>query len=644
MKSTPLANPLSESRIATAEALVEALFPEGDLLPAADKERVLRQVREYTSSTPGMGAALNTLLLTLETRFLVSHGSRFASATVEKRRQFIEKLSGVSGGLLRGISMPMRLAYLMDEKVLERVGAKPQIRVPAEIEQHRWRSQVSKAADFEEDSELEADVVIVGTGAGGAAAAYELASQGLAVVVLEEGEYHDRRDFNGKLTEVIPKLYRSFGLTAAIGNNIIPVPIGRNVGGTTTINSGTAMQTPPETLARWRNDEGLSAFTEEEMQPYFDEVKSVIKVQHADPKYVGEIGKVIREGANRIGFVETHELPRNAEGCDGQGLCQFGCPTDAKQSTNVSYMPRALDCGAFLFTGFRVNSLIMNGKAAEGVISEGLGSGGNPVRLTVKARRVILAMGSFMTPNFLRANNIRLPALGNNLTIHPAGVALGYFPDRHFDHANRIPQGFGVADLREEGLMFEGGTVPFIGHGMLSPLQGREHVRFTEDYQHTAYFGLMIRETTRGRVRPGPHPDFPLIWYYMNRTDFKLFLKGIGILGRMYLAAGAKEVRIPGLNKVVTVRDEQELDAYLGGPRKPRDFLMTAYHPLGSCRMATHDKNGVVDSNQKVFGHDNLYIMDGSTVPGPLGVNPQVTIMALATRSARRLGKELNQN
>lgn len=637
MKSTPLA----AARVATAEALVEVLFPEGDVLPAADKEKLLAQVREYTANTPGLGSALNTLLLALDTRFFVTHGSRFASASVAKRRQFVENLTGISGSLLRGISLPFRLAYLLDEKVLERAQAKASVRVPNEVEHQRWAAQISDAEHFAGDEELEADVVIVGTGAGGAAAAYELASKGLAVVLVEEGKYYSRKDFTGRLTEVIPKLYRNHGLTAAIGNNIIPVPIGRNVGGTTTINSGTAMHTPPETLARWRQEEGLSAFTEEEMQPYFDEVKSVIKVQKADPKYVGEIGKVIREGANRIGFVETHELPRNAEGCDGQGLCQFGCPTDAKQSTNVSYIPLALDSGAFLFTGFRATTLIRSGNVIEGLISEGLNSEGNKVRLTIKARRVILAMGSFMTPNFLRQNQIRLPALGNNLTLHPAGAVLGYFPDRVFDHANRIPQGFGVSDWREEGLMFEGGTVPFIGHGLMSPFEGRDYMRFTENYQHTAYFGLMLKETSRGRVRPGPHPDIPLIWYVMNRKDFKLFLKGIGTLARMYLAAGAKEVWIPSLNSVTTITSETELEAFLAGPRKPREFLVTAYHPLGTCRIATNRQGGVVDSNQKVFDYENLYIMDGSTVPGPLGVNPQVTIMALATRSARRLAAEL---
>lgn len=631
---------LSASRIETARALVEALFPPGELLPAGDRESILGQVDDYLKSRPSLGHALTVLLLGLESRFFLSHRRSFATAPLSERQKFLENLSGLSGQWLHALSIPFRMAYLLDEKVISPAQGRHQVKVPTSIEAARWRQQITSVEDLSDSDTLEADVVVVGTGAGGAAAAYELASRGLAVVVIEEGHYYDRRDFTGRLTEVVPKLYRGWGLTTALGNNLIPIPIGRNVGGTTTINSGTAMQTPTETLARWRA-EGLTDFTDEAMAPFFEEVKTILKVQPADPRYVGEIGQVIRTGAERIGYKQMHELPRYAEGCDGQGLCQFGCPTDAKQSTNVSYMPLALNAGAFLFTGFKAEQLLKEDESIHGIVAHGKNKEGQKITLTVKARRTIIAMGSLLTPNFLRHNDIKLPALGNNLSIHPAGVVLGYFPDRTFNHAQRIPQGFGVSDLGKEGLMFEGGTVPFLGHGLMSPLNGREHIRFTENYQHTAYFGFMLRDTSKGRVRPGIHPDFPLIWYHQNRRDFALFKRGVRELARMYLAAGAKEIWIPSLSQVTTLRNETELDKWLEGPRRPRDFLMSAYHPLGTCRMGCNPEQGVVDSRLKVFGAENLYLMDGSCVPGPLGVNPQVTIMALATRAARLLAEEM---
>ncbi|HCT41693.1 MAG TPA: GMC oxidoreductase [Moraxellaceae bacterium] len=635
--------PTNLHHVATAHAFIEALFPAGTTLPAPDAGSLLDEVESWCARQGGLGRGLDALLTVLDARFFLGHRQRFANAPLSERQQFLESLTGIQGGLLQGLSMPFRMAMLQDEGVLARLNVPNGVRVPADIESARWRQQITDAGSLEGDDTLEADVVIIGTGAGGAAAALELASQGLAVVVLEEGRYHDRRDFTGRLTEMIPLLYRAMGLTAAIGNTVIPVPIGRNVGGTTTINSGTAMAAPPETLARWRAL-GLRELTDAEMAPYNAEVMEILQVQKADPRYVGEIGNVIREGANRIGFVQTHDLPRNAAGCDGQGLCQFGCPTDAKQSTNVSYMPRALDAGAFLFTGFKATELLRNGTTIEGVKAEGKTAAGKPVTLTVRARATIVAMGSFLSPVFLMRNGIRLPQLGRQLSIHPAGAVLAHFPDRTFDHSRRIPQGFGVADLAAEGLMFEGGTIPLIGHGMMNPMAGAPYTRFVENYQHTAYFGFMIRDTSRGRVRPGPHPDFPFISYWMNQTDLALFKRGVRELSRMYLAAGAKEVWIPGLRKMGSVRNEQELDAYLNKARSPRDFTITAYHPLGTCQMGVNEKYGVTDSSHQVFGTRGLYVMDGSSVPGPLGVNPQVSIMALATRGARKLGMVLSKS
>ncbi|MDI1302249.1 MAG: GMC family oxidoreductase [bacterium] len=640
----PLARPaLAGSSRLQARSLIEALFPAGDTLPAADVEELLGAVDAIVGDSVPLRRALAAMLWGLEWRYRLSHRQRFSQASREARSAFLRTQSQhlLGGGFLRLLSAPFRTAYLLDASTQAPLQLGNGIRVPAAIEQARWRQQVSTAASFSDNQEIECDVVVIGTGAGGAAAAYELASQGLAVVLLEEGHYYDRRDFNGKHTEMIPRLYRNMGTTTAIGSTLIPIPIGRSVGGTTTINSGTCLRTPESTLAAWRA-EGLSEFTSENLQPYFEQVEAILKVQRADPRYVGEIGEVIGAGARRIGMVNAMPLTRNAEGCDGQGVCQFGCPTDAKQSTNVSFVPRALEAGAFLFTGFRADTLLRDGAAVSGVVAEGRGKNGKTITLTVKARATVVAMGTLMTPVFLRSNGVRNAWLGNNLSIHPAGALTAYFPDRDFNHARTIPQGYGVYDLKEEGLMFEGGTIPFIGHGMMNPLQAEDFVRFTERYQQTAYFGLMVKDSSRGKVRRGPTRDMPLITYSMNDTDFRLFKKGIALLARMYFAAGAAEVCIPGLTRMTVVKNEAELAAFLAGNPKPRHFLITAYHPLGTARIADSASRGVCDPDHKVWDVDGLYVMDGASVPSSLGANPQVTIMTMAMRAARRLAEKLN--
>lgn len=626
-----------------AERLAEALFPAGEQLPAPDLAALLAATDDALAGNAALRRLVKSLLWWLELRYLATHGSRFSAAKREQRSAFLRANAGslLAGNLVRALSAPFRTAYLLDEANVARMKTRNGVRVPADLGQARWRGQVMTAADVGESQEIECDVVVIGTGAGGAAAACELAGRGLAVLMIEEGDYHDRRAFNGRLTDVIPKLYRGFGATSAIGNNIIPIPIGRNVGGTTTINSGTCLRTPDSTLADWCN-EGLTDFTPANLQPYFELVEDVIRVQPADPKYVGEIGKVIETGARRIGMQEMRPLMRNAEGCDGQGLCQFGCPTDAKQSTNVSFVPRALEGGAFLYTGFRAEQLLRDGDSVTGITAEGRNAAGERITLTVKAQATIVAMGALLTPNFLRANGVKNAWLGNNLSIHPAGAVTAWFPDREFNNSLTIPQGFGVYDLKEEGLMFEGGTIPFIGHGMLNPLQAEDFVRFTERYQQTAYFGIMVKDTTRGKVRRGFSRDLPWISYSINDRDFALFRRGIDLLARMYFAAGAREVVIPGLTRMTVLRNEQDLDAFWKSNPKPRHFLMTAYHPLGTARIAATPEQGVCDPQHRVWGHEGLYVMDGSSVPSSLGANPQVTIMAMATRAARLLANQLS--
>lgn len=619
-------------------ALIDALLPAGRIFPGPDSAALVDQVCRHLESIPGASRAVALALTALDVRCLLTTGTRFSGAALAERQRFLREQQGspITGRLLQWLSMPLRAAYLLDASTQRNSGART-IRVPAEVERQRWQQQVTSVSELDGFTELDADVVVIGTGAGGAAAAYELACQGLAVVMLEEGQYYDRRDFNGKLTDVIPKLYRASGATVAVGNGVIPIPVGRSVGGTTTINSGTCLRTPDRILQRWC-DAGLTGFSSEAMAPWFEQVESMLQVQPADPRYVGAIGEVIGEGARRSGLQQAHPLQRNAAGCDGQGLCQFGCPTDAKQSTNVSYVPRALERGAFLFTGFKAQRIVWQGPQVIGLEAQG-NDGGVIKRLRVNARQVIVAAGTLFTPLFLQQNGIRHPQLGRNLSIHPCGAVTGYYPDRYFDHGYRIPQGYGVSDLAEEGLLFEGGTPPFAAHGLMNPYLGDDYATHLEQWQQTGYFGFMIRDSSRGRVSRGVHPDVPLIRYFMNRADQALFLRGLSLLARMHLRAGARYVHLPGYRAVPKIYNEAQLDAVLARGPRPHQLTITAYHPLGTACIGAGPESGVCDADHRVFGRAGLYVMDGSSVPSSLGANPQVTIMAMAQKAANTLAK-----
>ncbi|MCK6556035.1 GMC family oxidoreductase [Candidatus Binatia bacterium] len=623
-----------------AAGFVEAAFPAGDRLPAPDVGALLTAAMSADAAT--RRRYVQGLLWWLELRYLATHGRSFSSASRAERSAFLRQLSGrpLAGTLLRLLALPFRAAYLTDAGNLERVGARDAVCPAVAVGAERWRARIVAAAELEPVQDIECDVAVIGTGAGGAAAAYELAGRGLAVVMIEEGDYHDRRTFNGKLTEMVPRLYRAAGATVAVGRGLIPLPIGRSVGGTTTINSGTCLRTPEATLADWRA-EGLSDFTAAHMQPFFELVEEVLRVGPADPRDVGQIGPLIAAGAERVGLRDARPLLRNADGCDGQGVCQLGCPTDAKRSTNVSFVPRALESGAVLYTGLRAERLRRAGTAVTGLVATGRDARGGRVELRVGARATVVAAGTLLTPRFLHDNGVRTRWLGANLSIHPAGVVTAWFPDREFDHGQSIPQGFGVHDLQSEGLMFEGGTPPFAGHGLLSPFQAEDFVRFAERYRQTAYFGFMIKDTARGRVRRGLRRDLPLVTYSMNDRDFALFKRGIDLLARMYFAAGAHEVAMPGPAGSTVVRNEAELEGFWRSEPGSWRFLISAYHPLGTARIAATPERGVCDPEHRVWNVDGLYVMDGASVPSSLGANPQVTIMAMATRAARLLAARL---
>lgn len=620
-------------------ALIRALFPAGEKLAAPQPEAIEQIILDLTKGKALFIKILSFQMSVFNMFCFLFHGKKFHELTEKRQTELIN--SWTTKPLLRIIlrltALPYKFAYIQQQDVQQKLciaQEKTNVAEPA-----RWLQQISKAEDYDEDQELEADVVIVGTGAGGASAAYEFASKGLAVVLIEEGYYYDRSHFTGNLFQVVPKLYR-LEPTGTIGNHIIPVPIGKNVGGTTTINSGTAYRTPPETLKAWQ-EEGLSELTLENLEPYFKEVEKVLCVQHADPKHVGQLGEILRTGAQALGFKDMGPLPRNAEGCDGQGLCQFGCPTDAKKSTNVSYIPLALNAGAFLMTGFKAKTIIRDQQHAQGIEAIGKGANGKIIKLRVKASKTIISMGTFYTPTFLKRNGVRNSWLGKNLTIHPAGVVTALFPNNNFENTNKIPQGYGIKDWQQKGLMFEGGTPPFLVHAVGSVNYGKAFVEEIENYQQTAYFGFMIKDKTRGKVIQPSFMKFPILWYWINKEDREQLFLGIKTLAAFYIKAGAKEVYMTGNTKIPPIKTMEELEALFKRKRKVSEFLLTAYHPLGTARIASDKTKGVCDVNHKVFDWENLYVMDGSAVPSSLGANPQVTIMSLSSRAARKIAEEL---
>lgn len=631
---------LSHRERAIVAAVAEAAFPLGSWFEAGGWGTADRLIQMMDGLPTAHRDGYRALLWTTELSTLPSHRKTFSALPLPVRVQHFTQWqqSGVRpiAHVARALLLPLRYAHYDSPAFYEHVNVPYQFDPPAALEVARWQQQVTDGADIDEDSEIECEVVVVGTGAGGAACAHELASRGRAVLLLEEGRYHDRRHFDGRPWATFKKLYRDAGLSLALGNVGMPVWAGRTVGGSTAVNSGTCYRAPERTFARWRRAYGLSEFSSASMDPYYRRVETMLGVETPEARYLGGVARVIARGADALGF-SHHPVQRNAPGCDGAGVCAFGCPRGAKRSTDVSYVPAALQRGAQLITRARVQSIVVEHGRATGVIAK-LGSGRT---LRVKAETVVVSGGALMTPLLLRASGISTHShwLGRNLSIHPASKVVAEL-DEHIDMVTgAIPQSYAVDEFADEGIMLEGASVPpaTVATGMWSI--GKPFTDLMENYRRMALFGFMIQDHSRGRVLPGRNGS-PLIIYNMSRADALRMQRGIEIVCEIFLAAGATRVH-PFVAGLHTLESRKDLDALKARKLRPGDFEVTSYHPLGTCRIGTNPERSVLTPDHQTRDVKSLYIVDGSAIPSSLGVNPQMTIMAMALRAAEIIDERL---
>ena len=469
-----------------------------------------------------------------------------------------------------------------------------------------------------EAGRLDADACVIGAGAGGAVVASELAEGGMSVVVLEEGHRHDPDDFTARMPEMLARLYRDGAQIVTIGMPPIMLPLGRGVGGTTLINSGTCFRTPAQVLERWRRELGVDV-SEQSLRPCFERVERALSVSEVTPELAGANAEVARRGAARLGWSHGY-LRRNARGCVGSGVCTLGCPTSAKQHTGITYLPRAEKAGARIVTGAQVQRLVIERGCARG--AQARMADGAPVE--VRAPIVVVAAGTIHTPLLLGRSGIGSQSgqLGRNLSLHPAAGIFARM-EEIVDMSRGVPQSFYVDEFAHEGIMFEGAAGPPAYAAIALPLKGRRHAEAMADYRRLALFGLMVSDSSRGSVRT--LAGRPLIRYDLLADDLMRFRKGLARMRELFEAAGAREVHLP---LPEGVKPEHA---------RVRDLKLMAFHPLGTARADARPTHGVLDGEMAVHGVEGVYVADGSAVPSSLGVNPQLTIMALATRLAFHL-------
>src|SRR3954464_5015607 len=476
---------------------------------------------------------------------------------------------------------------------------------------------------------VRADVCVIGSGAGGAPAAKELAEGGMRVVILEDGERFTTDDFTARPRDMTALLYRDAAQTATLGNVPVVLPLGRGVGGTTTVNSGTCFRTPPAVLAMWGERFGLDALGEDELEPFYRRVEREINVVQVPPHLAGRNAEVVKRGADALGWHGDY-IFRNVRGCVGSGVCTFGCPTSAKQHTGLTYMPRAWDAGATTYVNTRARRIVMGGGRARGVEASTSGGG----RVVVDCDTVVVACGAVHTPLFLRRQGLggHSGELCRNLAIHPCTGVRALFAEE-IDMARGVPQSFYIDEFADEGIMFEGAGGPPDYASMSFPFSGERHRDVMLRFPYMSQFGVMVSDVSRGHVRE--RAGRAEIRYDMNEEDVRTSKRGAELLVELYWAAGAQRVYTP-VQGVGELRDG-DIESLRRREVRARDLTLLAFHPMGTARADARPDHGVVDGGLKLHGCDGVYVADGSVVPSSIGVNPQLTIMALSTRLAYRL-------
>ncbi|MGQ9571788.1 MAG: GMC family oxidoreductase N-terminal domain-containing protein [Dehalococcoidia bacterium] len=641
---------LSRRQLLTLERFADALLPRGGpLSPGASDVGTAAAVVERVARLPWRFRLLVALALTAwEYSAVLRHGRPFSTLALDIRQRWLQSA-------LEGRFFPLRLiafwlrafcvfAFCADRRVEEAIGFTRSC-IDASPPRDGPRLQPIAYPAIGGNVVETVDAVVIGSGAGGAVVAKELAEAGLSVVVIEEGAYFAREDYaDGTPWERVWKLYRDGGLTGALGSPVIPIPLGKAVGGTTVVNSGTCFRPPDRVLGEWERRWGIEGIDAATLEPIFRRVEETISVQPAPWEIIGKNAEVFHRGVKALGY-HGQPIRRNIDGCRGCGVCVFGCPSDAKRAMHLSYLPRAAAHGAKIYARCRARRLLVEGGRAVGVEADILDASSDEIRgrLRVRAAVVVVAAGAIHTPALLMANGLALDSgqVGRNLRIHPSLAVSAAFEEEVYSWRGTL-QSYYVDDLEEShGVLLE---VTSLLPGLSAASAREVGPKLKEVLARSRYLasvGLFVSDSSKGRILRGLGRDWwtsPPIIYSLGQDDTDRLLRGVALAAEVFLAAGAVAV-FTGIRGLAPVTNRQDVRSLQKLSLRPERLSPVGFHPMGTCRMGRDAAVSAVAPYGEAHAVRNLFVADASVFPSCIGVNPQLTIMAFATRTAFHIVK-----
>lgn len=664
---------LSAREVRTLEALCEALIP-SVRPPAGDDDSSgywKRSARDLgvaalmtdvlAAESPQMRTQFRQLLKLLDSPafgiMLVGKPMRVARLPLPEREAALIRMSNSPVANLRqGFQAIKRLAAFIYYSAPVENGSNPSWPMlgytpPPPPPSPELAPKRIKTMEVNGDLTLKADVVVIGSGAGGGVAAAELAAAGKDVIVIEKGGYYNEADFNGSEADMTPKLYLRRG-TLATRDLAMVVLAGSCLGGGTTVNWSTSLRTPEDVLEEWEREHGLTGATSADYQHGFEvaEQRIGVNTEDSDPN---PNNAALKRGCEALGYA-WQRIPRNASDCRQRcGACGFGCPYGRKQSTMLTFLQDAHDRGARFLVNCAAERVVIEAGQVTGIIAWSLDSvTGKRYRVLVRAHTVVLAGGSVESPAVLLRSGLDNSNIGRHLRLHPVAIMQTYYDQLiepwkgslqtvYSDHFAHLRGGYGIrfeVMPTHPGLMALG--MPWDG--------GASFKREMLGLPNAAAMIILARDTGEGRITLDAQSE-PVIDYWPNETDRAHLVRGMQEVTRLAFAGGAVRVatlHTPRLalssehNAPGAVTDTQlaTFMAEIAHRNVLRNRLLVGTaHQMGTCRLGGRASDAVADPTGQVFGVRGLYISDASGFPTASGVNPMLSTMALAYHVAQHI-------
>jgi choline dehydrogenase-like flavoprotein len=644
---------------AACETLIPSLkgdgnFPEFWASTAKDMDVAGQILDLMGAQSPAEQAEFRQLLGILDSKIagLLFGGSwaKFREMPLERRVKILQKWMGSRFNALR-----KAFGTLKKLTMFLHYGSHLQHQNPTwkpNAYQGAWGSPAGQKAriqplDITQDTELTCDVVVVGSGAGGGLAAGLLAEAGLDVVLLEKGPFLSGEEFSEHEVEMIRKTYDKQGAfqTKDGGATIFA---GACLGGGTTINWTGAFHTPDYVLEEWTKDHGLAFATNGEYQQSMARVWADFNV-NADNSPHNPQNQALWRGSEKLGE-KVQVIDRNVEGCaahpgtESCGYCGMGCRRGNKRGTLATYIQRAADKAARIVVGAEVQKLLHTNGQAQGVEAEVRTSAGKLLRLRVKAKRVVLAAGSIHTPAILLRSGISHEGIGKNLFFHPTVGVTGYYGE-----AMNPWLGVMMSAVNKEHIRLDGNYGFWVETPPLHPGVGAMSLAWENPglhkgalmkASHLGAFIVLTRDKFGGRVTVDK-TGHAVVDYKLADYDRNHMFAGMKKAFEIHRAAGALAVTLPHVTpktyKLQT--SKMSADDWLGRMPswgwKANQFALFTAHQMGTCAMGSDPQRHPVDPAGQLRVLKNVFVADGSLMPTSAGINPMMSIMALADHVVR---------